>query len=137
MKAKIRRSMVLILGITLLVSYGLLSLFFYKQGMQTLREEVRQEARYICEAVRIGGPEYLEELDKVEVHTRVTWIAEDGTVFYDSGENESYLENHKDREEVEEAMKNGSGEKTRMSSTKKTEMYYYALRMDDGTCFSS
>ena len=39
MKAKIRRSMVLILGITLLVSYGLLSLFFYKQGMQTLREE--------------------------------------------------------------------------------------------------
>lgn len=133
MKAKIRRSMVLILGITLLVSYGLLSLFFYKQGMQTLREEVRQEARYICEAVRIGGPEYLEELDKVEVHTRVTWIAEDGTVFYDSGENESYLENHKDREEVEEAMKNGSGEKTRMSSTKKTEMYYYALRMDDGT----
>lgn len=133
MKAKIRRSMVLILGITLLVSYGLLSFFFYRQGMRTLREEVRQEARYICEAVRIAGPEYLEELDNVEVHTRVTWIDEDGTVLYDSGENQNRLENHKDREEVEAAMKNGSGEKIRMSSTKKTEMYYYALRMEDGT----
>lgn len=133
MKAKIRRSMVLILGITLLVSYGLLSFFFYRQGMRTLREEVRQEARYICEAVRIAGPEYLEELDNVEVHTRVTWIDEDGTVLYDSGENQNRLDNHKDREEVEAAMKNGSGEKIRMSSTKKTEMYYYALRMEDGT----
>ena len=57
MKAKIRRSMVLILGITLLVSYGLLSVLFYKQNLDMLRSEVRQEARYICEAVELGGPE--------------------------------------------------------------------------------
>ena len=133
MKAKIRRSMVLILGITLLVSYVLLSAFFYNQNLNMLRSEVRQEARYISEAVQIAGPEYLSELDNVEVHTRVTWIGQDGTVMYDSGEDEDELENHKDRIEVEEAFEKGSGEMTRMSKTKKTEMFYYALRMKDGT----
>ena len=133
MKVKIRRSMVLILGITLLVSYVLLSAFFYNQNLNMLRSEVRQEARYISEAVQIAGPEYLSELDNVEVHTRVTWIGQDGTVMYDSGEDEDELENHKDRIEVEEAFEKGSGEMTRMSKTKKTEMFYYALRMKDGT----
>lgn len=133
MKVKIRRSMVLILGITLLVSYGLLSVFFYRQNLNMLRSEVRQEARYICEAVRIGGPEYLAELDDVEVNTRVTWIDTDGAVRYDSGEEEDQLENHKNREEVEAAFETGTGEKTRMSATKGAEMYYYAQRMEDGT----
>lgn len=133
MKVKIRKSMVLILGITLLVSYGLLSVFFYRQSLDMLRSEVRQEARYICEAVRICGPEYLSELDNVEVNTRVTWIAADGTVRYDSGEEENNLENHKDREEIETAFAYGSGEITRMSETKGTEMYYYAQRLEDGT----
>lgn len=133
MKAKIRRSMVLILGITLLVSYGLLSVLFYKQNLDMLRSEVRQEARYICEAVELGGPKYLSELDNVEVNTRVTWIAADGTVCYDSGEDEGTLENHRNREEVVAAFAEGSGEMTRMSETKGTEMYYYARRMEDGT----
>lgn len=133
MRVKIRRSMTLILGITLLVSYALLSVFFYNQNLDMLRDEVRQEARYICEAVRISGPEYLAELDNVQVHTRVTWIDKDGTVLYDSGEDEEELENHKDREEVEDAFTNGDGEITRMSATKDMEMFYYALRLDDGT----
>lgn len=133
MRVKIRRSMTLILGITLLASYALLSVFFYRQNLDMLRAEVRQEARYICEAVRIGGPEYLAELDNVQVHTRVTWIDKDGTVLYDSGEDEEELENHRDREEVEDAFTNGNGEVTRMSTTKDMEMFYYALRLDDGT----
>lgn len=133
MKVKIRRSMVLILGITLLVSYGLLSVFFYNQNLDMLRSEIRQEARYICEAVRIAGSEYLSELDNVEVNTRVTRIDAEGTVLYDSGGDEIELENHKDREEVETALKSGSGEKTRMSDTMGTEMYYYAQRLEDGT----
>lgn len=133
MKVKIRRSMVLILGITLLVSYGLLSVFFYNQNLDMLRSEIRQEARYICEAVRIAGSEYLSELDNVEVNTRVTRIDAEGTVLYDSGGDEIELENHKGREEVETALKSGSGEKTRMSDTMGTEMYYYAQRLEDGT----
>lgn len=133
MRVKIRRSMTLILGITLLASYALLSVFFYRQNLDMLRAEVRQEARYICEAVRISGPEYLAELDNVQVHTRVTWIDKDGTVLYDSGEDEEELENHRDREEVEDAFTNGNGEITRMSTTKDMEMFYYALRLDDGT----
>ncbi len=133
MKVKIRRSMMLILGITLLVSYGLLSVFFYNQNLDMLRSEIRQEARYICEAVRIAGSDYLSELDNVEVNTRVTRIDAEGTVLYDSGGDEIELGNHKDREEVETALKSGSGEKTRMSDTMGTEMYYYAQRLDDGT----
>lgn len=133
MRVKIRRSMTLILGITLLASYALLSVFFYRQNMDMLRAEIRQEAHYICEAVRISGPEYVAELDNVQVNTRLTWIDKDGTVLYDSGEGEEKLENHKHRREIEAAFEKGIGEITRMSETKHTEMFYYARRMDDGT----
>lgn len=133
MRAKIRRSMTLILGITLLMSYGLLSLFFYNQNLDMLCSEVRQEARYICEAIRIGGPGYLSELDNVEVNTRVTWIGADGTVLYDSGRDGAALESHSDRKEVRSALQKGVGEGIRMSETTGYEMYYFAQKMDDGS----
>ena len=48
-------------------------------------------------------------------------------MLYDSRGDESTLDNHKDRVEVREALKNGVGEDIRMSDTVGKELYYYAV----------
>lgn len=133
MRVRIQKTMVLILGLALLLSYGFFSFIVYYQNLSLLKSEVKQEARYIRTAVNIVGPDYLERLDNVEVNTRVTRIGADGTVLYDSGGDERLLENHKGREEVKQAISSGEGEITRMSDTRDREMYYYATMLDDGT----
>ena len=133
MRARIQKTMVLILGLALLLSYGFFSFIVYYQNLSLLKSEVKQEARYIRTAVDIVGSDYLERLDNVEVNTRLTRIDADGTVLYDSGGDERLLENHKGREEVKQALASGEGEITRMSDTRDREMYYYATMLDDGT----
>lgn len=133
MRTKIQKSMVFVLSITLLISYVLMTVVVYNQNLNLLKREVRQEARYIRTAVNISGPAYLEQMDEVDVRTRVTRIDIDGTVLYDSGGDEVVLDNHGAREEVKEALVNGYGEDIRMSGTMGKEMYYYALLLEDGS----
>lgn len=100
MKAKIQRSMLLVLFVTILIFYGLLTLVMYQKNLMLLKEEVNQEARYIRTAVDISGPAYLKEMDGVDIKTRVTRISTEGKVLYDSGNDAETLENHSKRPEV-------------------------------------
>lgn len=47
MKAKIQRSMLLVLFVTILIFYGLLTLVMYQKNLTLLKEEVNQEAMQI------------------------------------------------------------------------------------------
>ena len=125
--------MVMVLAVTLLLSYIILTLITYNRNLDTLEAEVRQEAKYIQAAINISGAEYLEEMDGVDWTTRVTQIDENGDVLYDTRRDSSTLENHSGRKEIREALAEGEGEDVRMSDTVGQEMYYYALLLDDGT----
>ncbi len=125
--------MVMVLAVTLLLSYIILTLITYNRNLDTLESEVRQEAKYIQAAINISGAQYLEEMDGVDWTTRVTQIDENGDVLYDTRRDSSTLENHSGRKEVREALAEGEGEDVRMSDTVGQEMYYYALLLDDGT----
>ena len=133
MKAKIQRSMLLVLFVTILIFYGLLTLVMYQKNLMLLKEEVNQEARYIRTAVDISGPAYLKEMDGVDIRARVTRISTEGKVLYDSGNDAETLENHSKRPEVKEALANGTGEDVRVSGTVGKEMYYYAILLQDGS----
>ena len=133
MRKKIQRSMVMVLAVTLLLSYIILTLLLYNQNLSILESEVRQEAEYIRAAINISGAQYLEEMDDVDWTTRVTQIDAKGDVLYDTRRDGSTLENHSGRKEVKEALATGEGEDVRMSDTVGQEMYYYALLLDDGT----
>ena len=125
--------MVMVLAVTLLLSYIILTLLIYNRNLSTLESEVRQEAKYIQAAINISGSQYMEEMDGVDWSTRVTQIDENGDVLYDTRRDGSTLENHSGRKEVREALATGEGEDVRMSDTVGQEMYYYALLLDDGT----
>lgn len=132
MRKKIQRSMVLVIFTTLLISYGLLTLVVYHQTMTILKQEVNQEAAYIRKAINLLGDSYLEDMDEVDISTRVTVIDEGGQVHYDSRRDAESLENHMDRPEIQAALRDGYGENVRISGTVGKEMYYYALLLADG-----
>lgn len=133
MRARIQKTMFLLLAATLLISLGIFSAIVYNQNLSILKSEVQQEARYIRTAINISGSDYLEQLDDVETSTRVTRIDTDGEVLYDSRRDETTLDNHRERKEIKRAFAKGSGEDVRMSDTAGKEMYYYALLLNDGT----
>lgn len=133
MRYKIQRSMILVIILTLLTSYAFLIVVIYNQTFQIMEKDARQEAAYIKEAIDISGSTYLKEMDQVNTETRVTQIAKDGTVLYDSKGNEKRDENHAGRKEIKEALKTGRGQAVRMSQTVGEELFYYAVLLEDGT----
>lgn len=124
--------MILVLCITLAISYLLLTVAVYNQTFQNLQVEVEQEARYIKEAIDISGTDYLEAMDNVQQNTRVTVITPEGNVVYDTKDDELTLANHKNRIEVKAALLHGEGRDVRVSDTIKERSIYYALLLKDG-----
>jgi len=73
-------------------------------------------------------------LENVEANRfRVTWIDTDGTVLFDTQVDQTTMENHADREEIQEAFATGSGSAVRTSSTMTEQTFYEAQRLQDGT----
>ena len=133
MRRKIQKSMVLVITLTLVITYALLTAIVYGRTVRLMEAEVRQEADYICRAIEISGTGYLKQLDSVQENTRITWIDQEGNVLYDSTGENNKIENHASRPEVQEAMKKGSGQEIRKSDTVGQEMFYYARKLSDGT----
>lgn len=133
MRKRIQRTISITLLAALLIFYVIFAVILYERNLELLETEVKQEAMYICAAIEISGSDYLDVMDQVDSNTRVTWIAEDGEVLYDSLEPEKFLSNHGSRKEFKAAIQSGFGEDIRVSDTVRQELYYYAVRMKDGT----
>lgn len=132
MKNRIRKSMYLVIFLSLAICYGLIIGVVYQQTLKSAEMELKQEAEYVAASLQIAGEEYLQKIDEVQMETRVTYIRSDGVVLYDSGEDEMTLENHRNRKEVQDALANGAGADVRKSETRGESLYYYAIRMEDG-----
>lgn len=116
---------VLILGIAFVL--GILYQYFGKQ----LDTELAREASYLAYGVEQQGEEYLQQLKNTD--SRITYIGEDGTVLYDNEADAAEMENHKDREEFQEALATGAGEAQRISGTLSEKTVYYAKRLSDNS----
>ena len=127
MRKKIQSSMILVIALTLIIAYAITTLVVYRQTIHIMEGEVRQEADYINVAIDTSGESYLKIMDKVH-----TLIDSDGNVKYDSKEDEVTFQNHKNRPEVKEALKTGSGQDIRESNTLNKEMFYYAVKLENG-----
>jgi two-component system phosphate regulon sensor histidine kinase PhoR len=81
-------------------------------------------------------PQQLAESIGTVIKARVTLIAPNGTVIGDSDVGQSglaQLENHLQRPEVQEAIRNGSGSALRYSDTLRTSMLYSAMTYGSGS----
>ncbi len=133
MKKRIYKSMVAISIITIVFSFILIAGVMYHSQYINMQQDVKDNARYISAGFNLSGETYLGELEDNIGTNRITWISKDGTVLYDSEADVKTMENHLNRPEIKEALKNGQGEAVHLSSTLGTQTFYYALLLDDGT----
>ena len=131
MTKRIFFSSLLAAAAALLLSILLVAGVMYGHLERAQRAELSAAADQIGAGVALGGLDYLSALPASD--TRVTWIAADGTVLFDSAADASTLENHADREEVREALLSQAGESARYSATLAGTTFYHAQRLPDGT----
>lgn len=131
MTKKIFQSILLVAGAVLLASLLIIMGFLYDYFGGVEENQLRDELSLAAAAVEDGGADYLSQLTADRY--RLTWIAADGSVLYDTKTDAESLENHAARTEVSQALTTGTGESTRYSSTLMEKTMYYAQRLADGT----
>ncbi|HBA70262.1 MAG TPA: PAS domain-containing sensor histidine kinase [Lachnospiraceae bacterium] len=115
----------------LLASFVLImgALYHYFSGVQ--QNQLKVQTVLAAQGVSHEGIQYFEHL-KTDGF-RITWIDSDGEVLYDSQQDAAQMENHLEREEIQEALKQGCGESKRYSATLMERMLYCAQLLEDGT----
>lgn len=131
MTKKIFRSVFFVAVLMLLICFALVMWAFYAYFNSVQKEQLKTEIELVARAVEKDGMSYLVSLDTGE--SRITWIAADGSVLYDSENDPQSMENHAQREEIREAFETGNGESSRYSSTLTEKTVYYAQLLSDGT----
>lgn len=113
--------------VTMLLILGVL--YDYFSSVQ--QNQLRVETELASQGVSQSGAAYFDGL-KTDYY-RVTWIAPDGSVLYDSSSDSENMENHLQRAEISEALSTGFGESTRYSVTLMERSLYCAQRLTDGS----
>lgn len=130
MTKKIFRSIVIVAASVLLASLVIISSCFYDYFGRLQKQEMKDELYLAATAVEHGGDDYLKSISSG--HFRLSLIAKDGSVLYDTAADAEGLENHGGREEIKQALESGEGESVRYSSTLLQKTIYCAKRLDDG-----
>ena len=131
MRQRVFRNMSLLAVIALLLVAFPVCFVSYMNFQKEIREEIRRETTYIAAAME-ENPDYAEQLPTAD-RNRITVIAPDGTVLYDSAASAGEMENHLERPEIQAALAEGSGESVRMSGTIDQQTFYRAVRLNDGS----
>ena len=114
-----------------------LSVFFTAAvSYRLLQEEVFADlsaAADMIEKLNLAQQMQNEKFAVQESGLRITWIAADGAVLYDSYAGNTLLESHEDRPEVVQALEDGEGKSVRKSRTMERNIFFYARRVQDGS----
>ena len=130
MKKRIFKRMIVMCALVLVFSMAAVAMFTYHYFEQRSLSMLKSDAVYIARAVEAEGAAYF---DGFSAENRITWIAEDGSVLYESDGEAASMENHADRPEVQQARREGEGSAIRQSSTLSSKTLYYALLLKDGS----
>ncbi len=131
MTKRIFRNILLTAVLALLLSSALLVGTLYNVYEGRISAELRTEAEYIVRALDML-PDDRTYFTNFAPDNRVTLIAPDGSVLYDSDADEARMDSHAQRPEVLAALAEGTGESTRYSDTLSEVTIYYARRTADG-----
>ena len=126
---------ILSVGGVSLYAYRFMERTYYENLRSTLRTEADLIARDVIHFMREGqiSPELNNLVNDYAgiTRVRVTIILPDGQVIGESGRDPLQVENHLNRPEVQQALRDGEGSAVRFSDTVRQRLYYLALRIDD------
>ena len=131
MTSRIFRSIVTVAAVILCVSLLFIMgvLYGYACDVQTM--QLKDELSIAVAGTEKAGLSFLEDLDAKNY--RLTWIQPDGTVKFDTHAESGQMENHLQREEIQQALGYGSGSAVRKSDTLLEKRMYEAKRLSDGS----
>lgn len=132
MARKINLNFMMVIAVSIILSVLFTTIVSYR----FFQKEVFAELSSFAEIMEdLDFMERMEDEGVVNPHDalRITWIAQNGSVLYDSYSGNDALDNHKERPEVAQAMKKGEGTSVRKSETMGKNIFFYARRTADGT----
>lgn len=130
MTKKIFRSIVAVAMVVLVASLLIASSFLYDYFNRFQVSQLKEELSLVAENVDKVGAGYFDHFDSSIF--RFTLVSPDGSVLYDSQAKASEMENHLEREEIREALKDGTGSSARYSFTLTERTFYEATRLENG-----
>ena len=131
MRGKIFRSIWFVLLFVMTITFILITGLLYSHFTDEQRAQLRNETKLVAQAVKRSGIHYFDDLGTTDF--RITWITGEGTILYDNEADAEVMENHMEREEIRDALRNGYGESRRYSSTLFERQLYTAQRLSDGS----
>ena len=124
MKEKILSQFLRLTLFAIVVTLFMSVMVFYELFKKQVFDDLKTDAEFARYLINDFSGE--DEFD-----VRVTWIAGDESVLYDN--EAGSLENHSDRPEYIEALKTGEGRCVRNSDTLSRRIFYYAMKLEDGS----
>lgn len=133
MKKRINRSLMLAAALAIFLTTIFITIVYYKVFKSQIMDDLRTSALLTCDLVsdERQPADMGNELEKNGM--RLTIIAADGSVGYDSEADYAAMENHADRPEIIAAFARGEGQAVRRSETLSKNIFYYAVRMENGS----
>ncbi len=131
MTSKIFRSILTTSIIVLTATLTIITSFLYDYFTDIQVKQLKDELSIASVGTEKSGEVYLDNIKSDNF--RLTWIADDGTVLFDSQADKSAMDNHFGREEITEAFETGKGSSSRHSATLTEETLYEAVLLSDGT----
>ncbi len=115
----------------LFFSLILMLFMIYEHFSEIHQNQLKVQTELASNGISKSGIEFFNNLNME--NCRITWIASDGKVIFDTDAEASLMENHLDRIEIEQALTEGYGESSHYSNTLTKRLFYTAQRLPDGT----
>ena len=131
MRGKIFRSIWFVLLFVMTITFIMITGLLYSHFTDEQLLQLRSETQLVAQAVERSGIHYFDDLGEADF--RITWITGEGKILYDNEANAEFMENHMEREEIRDALRDGYGESRRYSSTLFERQLYTAQRLSDGS----
>ena len=135
MKQYINKRIMIIASAAILMTAVFCTFACYRVFREEVKENLRICTRLLSDRENIQDEavlsKYASELYNDSI--RLTLISKEGDVIFDNVARIEGLDNHLNREEIEEAIENGEGYSIRRSATINRTNYYYAVRLEDGS----
>lgn len=131
MRKKIFYSLFFLTFTALILAASLFLWVTYRQVSQENINGLKNQAHLMIALYRDGQLNF-ERLKESSILDRITVLSPEGNVLFDNYVDAETMENHLQREEVQQALHNKEGYAVRMSDTLGKEVIYYAVLMPDG-----
>lgn len=130
-EGKINARFLLLGVVAIFFTSALLILVFHR----SFDKQVKKDVQLVCTQVSAAYPylptqNHLQQFASEDV--RITLIAQNGAVLFESMGDISQMDNHLQRPEIADAIKSGQGHSRRSSGTMGIDTYYCATKLPDG-----